>query len=137
MDSRLQDLADETIRYAIDSGAQYCDARAELQERKSALIENGEIEHVRTNKDEGIGIRLVKEGVWSFCSITNPKSIEQIKEIVNDALRNSSLFTKYFELVVYHGFTTDLIILDVSEIILSHSNPIFINSSSSGFFKTG
>ena len=94
MDSRLQDLADEAIRYAIDSGAQYCDARAELQERKSALIENGEIEHVRTNKDEGIGIRLVKEGVWSFCSITNPKSIEQIKEIVNDALRNSTHYAE-------------------------------------------
>jgi TldD protein len=89
MDSHLQDLADEAIRYAMNCGAQYCDARAELQERKSALIENGEIEYVRTNKDEGIGIRLVKEGVWSFCSITNPKSIEQIKEIVNDALRNS------------------------------------------------
>ena len=45
MDSSLQDLADKAIRYAIDSGAQYCDARAEQQERKSALIENGEIEH--------------------------------------------------------------------------------------------
>ncbi len=89
MDSHLQDLADEAIRYAMNSGAQYCDVRAELQERKSVLIENGEIEYVRTSKDEGIGIRLVKEGVWSFCSITNPKSIEQIKEIVNDALRNS------------------------------------------------
>jgi len=89
MDSSLQDLADKAIKYAIDSGAQYCDARAEQQERKSALIENGEIEYVRTNKDVGIGIRLVKEGVWSFCSITNPNSFEQIKEVVNDALRNS------------------------------------------------
>ena len=94
MDSHLQDLADETIRYAMNCGAQYCDVRAELQERKSALIENGEIEYVRTNKDEGIGIRLVKEGVWSFCSITNPKSIEQIKEIVNDAIKNSMYHTE-------------------------------------------
>ncbi len=90
MDSRLQDLADKAIRYAMDSGAQYCDVRAELQERKSALIENGEIEHVRTNKDEGIGVRLVKDGVWSFCSITNPKSINQIKEAMDGILRNSS-----------------------------------------------
>jgi len=94
MDSHLQDLADEAIRYAMNCGAQYCDVRAELQERKSALIENGEIEYVRTNKDEGIGIRLVKEGVWSFCSITNPKSIEQIKEIVNDAIKNSMHHTE-------------------------------------------
>ena len=90
MDSRLQDLAEKAIRYATNSGAQYCDVRAEQQERKSALVENGEIEHVRTNKDKGIGIRLVKEGVWSFCSITNPKSINQIKEIMDVTLRNSS-----------------------------------------------
>ena len=94
MDSSLQDLADKAIRYAIDSGAQYCDARAEQQEKKSALIENGEIEHVRNNNDSGIGIRLVKDGTWSFCSITNPNSFEQIKEIVNDALRNSSHYAK-------------------------------------------
>jgi len=89
MYSNLKDLADKAIRHAIDSGAQYCDARAEQQERKSALIENGEIEYVRTNNDIGIGIRLVKEGTWSFCSITNPNSFEQIKEAVNDSLRNS------------------------------------------------
>jgi len=94
MDSSLEDLADKAIRHAIDSGAQYCDARAEQQERKSALIENGEIEYVRTNKDVGIGIRLLKEGVWSFCSITNPNSVEQIKEAVNDALRNSLHYAK-------------------------------------------
>jgi len=94
MDSNLEDLADNAIRYAIDSGAQYCDARAEQQERKSVLIENGEVEYVRTNKDVGIGIRLVKDGVWSFCSITNPNSVEQIKEVVNDALRNSSHYVK-------------------------------------------
>jgi len=155
MDSRLQDLADEAIRYAIDSGAQYCDARAELQERKSALIENGEVEHVRTNKDEGIGIRLVKEGVWSFCSITNPKSIEQIKEIVNDALRNSSHYAENkknkinlysnsinkikidypvlkkpeLEELIKIGFECDKIISDTSRIIRSVVNPWYTTNS--------
>ena len=155
MDSRLQDLADEAITYAIDSGAQYCDARAELQERKSALIENGEIEHVRTNKDEGIGIRLVKEGVWSFCSITNPKSIEQIKEIVNDALRNSSHYAENkknkinlysnsinkikidypvlkkpeLEELIKIGFECDKIISDTPRIIRSVVNPWYTTNS--------
>ena len=142
-------MADKAIRYAMDSGAKYCDARAELQERKSALIENGEIEHVRTNKDEGIGIRLVKEGVWSFCSITNPKSIEQIKEIVNDALRNSSHYAENkknkinlysnsinkikidypvlkkpeLEELIKIGFECDKIISDTPRIIRSVVNP--------------
>jgi len=74
--------------------AQYCDARAEQQEIKSILIEDGEIEHVRNNNNIGIGIRLIKEGVWSFCSITNPNSFEQIKDVVNEALRNSSHYAK-------------------------------------------
>ena len=94
MDSKLQELADVAIKYARDSGAQYCDARAERQERKSILIENGEIEYVRVNNDGGIGIRLVKDGAWGFCSITNPKSIEQIKDVVNTALRNSFHYAK-------------------------------------------
>jgi len=155
MESRLQELADNAIRYAMDSGAQYCDARAELQERKSALIENGEIEYVRTNKDEGIGIRLVKEGVWSFCSITNPKSIVQIKEIVDDALRNSIHYAENkknrinlypnsinktkidfpvlkkpeLEELIKIGFECDKIISSVPRIIRSVVNPWYTTNS--------
>ena len=155
MDSSLQDLADKAIRYAIDSGAQYCDARAEQQERKSALIENGEIEHVRTNNDMGIGIRLVKDGAWSFCSITNPNSIEQINDAVNDAIRNSSHYAKNrknkinlypnsinktkidfpvlkkpeLEELIEIGFECNKIISDTPRIIKSIVNPWYTNNS--------
>ena len=155
MDSSLQDLADKAIRYAIDSGAQYCDARAEQQERKSALIENGEIEHVRTNNDTGIGIRLVKEGAWSFCSITNPNSVEQIKDAVNGALRNSLHYAKNrknkinlypnsinktkidfpvlkkpeLEELIEIGFECNKIISDTPRIIKSIVNPWYTNNS--------
>jgi len=155
MDSSLKDLADKAIRYAIDSGAQYCDARAEQQERKSALIENGEIEHVRTNNDIGIGIRLVKEGTWSFCSITNPNSFEQIKEAVNDSLRNSSHYAKNkknkinlypnsvnktkidfpvlkkpeLEELIKMGFECDKIISDTPRIIKSIVHPWYTTNS--------
>ena len=94
MDSSLQDLADKAIKYASKADAQYCDARAETQERKSALIENGEIEHIRTNNDFGIGIRLIKNGAWSFFSITNPKSFDQIKDAIDNALKNSQYTNK-------------------------------------------
>jgi len=90
MDSELDDFADKAVKFAIDSGVQYCDARAEQQETKSILIENNEVEHVKTNKDEGIGIRLIKDGAWGFCSITNPHSFDQIKEILNNTIKNSS-----------------------------------------------
>jgi hypothetical protein len=33
MDQNLQDLADKIIKYADKAGVQYCDARAEQQEK--------------------------------------------------------------------------------------------------------
>ncbi len=89
MDTELQDLANRAVSYAEKSGAQYCDARAEQQERKSALLENNEIEYVRTNDDRGIGIRIIKNNVWGFCSITNPKSYEQIKDAMDNSIKST------------------------------------------------
>ncbi|MBT8251826.1 MAG: TldD/PmbA family protein [Nitrosopumilus sp.] len=99
MDTLLQELADRGIKHAMGSGAQYCDIRAEEQEKKSAHIENNEIENVRTLSDSGLGIRVIKDGVWSFCSITNPKSFDQIKEKINAAIKNSSYTTKNKKIV--------------------------------------
>ena len=89
MEEKLQDLTDKIIKYADKSGVQYCDARAEQQVKKSILIENGEIEHIRNSEDKGIGVRLIKNGSWSFCSITNPKSFDEIKEILDNTIKNS------------------------------------------------
>ena len=90
MDSNLQDLADRAVKFASDSGVQYCDARAEQQERKSILVENDQVEHIKNSDDSGIGIRLVKDGAWSFCSINNPNSFDQIKVAINDAIKNAT-----------------------------------------------
>ena len=155
MDSSLQDLADKAIRHAIDSGVEYCDARVEQQERKSVLIENGEVEYVRSNSSMGIGIRLVKAGTWSFCSITNPNSSEQIIELVNEALRNLSHYTKNkknkislypnavnktkidfpvlkkpeLEELIKIGFECNKIISDTPKIIKSIVNPWYTTNS--------
>jgi len=87
MDTRLQDLADRAVKYAEQSGAQYCDVRAEQQERKSALIEKNSVEYVRINDDRGIGIRIIKDNVWKFCSITNPETFKQIKNTIDNAIK--------------------------------------------------
>ena len=47
MDTSVQDLADRAVKYAEQSGAQYCYSRAEQQERKSALLEKNSVEYVR------------------------------------------------------------------------------------------
>lgn len=89
-----QDLADKAISYAVSLGADYCDARAEKQTRNSVLIENGEIEHVRKKSDNGIGLRILKNGAWGFCSITNPKSFDKIKESIEKTLKNTQYYSE-------------------------------------------
>ncbi|MDH5431288.1 MAG: TldD/PmbA family protein [Nitrosopumilus sp.] len=152
MNSRLQDFADKAVKYSEKLGIQYCDARAEQQEQKSVLIENNEIEYVRTNDDRGIGIRIIKDGTWRFFSITNPESFEQIKEKIeksvkdtyNSAKNNIDLYpnisnkTKIdypvlkkptLENIINLGLESSKIILDTTKIIKSIVNPQYtINS---------
>lgn len=94
MNSTLQDFADSAIKYAETKGVRYCDVRAEEYEKKSALLEDSQIEHIRTEKDRGIGIRVIKEDVWNFCSITNPQSFEQIKEEIDKLVKNATYNSK-------------------------------------------
>ena len=89
MEQNLQDLADKIIKYTEQSGVQYCDVRAEKQIKKSILIENKQIEHIRNSEDKGVGVRLIKNGAWGFCSITNPKSFDEIKNILDKTIKNS------------------------------------------------
>ena len=152
MDTRLQDLADRAVKYAEQSGAQYCDARAEQQKRKSALIEKNSVEYVRINDDKGIGIRIIKDNVWNFCSITNPKTFEEIKDVIDNSIKSNKsnkknkiklypnlakksqvnyLVIKKPELedIIKIGLETDKIISDTPKIIKSVVNPWFtINS---------
>jgi TldD protein len=88
VDSRLQDFADKAVSHSRKLGIQYCDARAEQQERKSILLENNDTEYVRTNDEKGIGIRIIKDGTWGFFSITNPESFEEIKKALEGSIKN-------------------------------------------------
>jgi len=94
MDPSLQDFADKAIRYADDKGVHYCDVRAEKQTRESILIENGEIEHTKNKTDQGIGIRVLKNGAWGFCSINNPKSFGRVRESIDQVIKNVSHYSK-------------------------------------------
>ena len=54
MDQNLQDIADKIIKYLDQKKVQYCDVRADQQIKKSALIENDEIEHITDNENKVI-----------------------------------------------------------------------------------
>ena len=94
MDSNLLEFADKAIEYATNNGVNYCDVRAETQTKKSVLIENNQVEHVRDKSDKGIGIRILKDGGWGFCSFSNPKSFQEIKESIQDIIKNVNHYSE-------------------------------------------
>ena len=89
MDQDLRDIADKIIKYLDQKNVQYSDVRADQQIKNSALIENNDIEHIKNNENKGVGVRLIKNGTWSFCSITNPNSFDEIKDILDNTIKNS------------------------------------------------
>ena len=119
------------------------------------MIENGEIEHIRNSEDRGIGVRLIKNGSWCFCSITNPNSFEEIKNILDNSIKNAEntisnkknkinlhnnpINKKQIDFPVFKkpeieeltkiGLECNKIIKDTSKIIKSVTNPYYtINS---------
>jgi TldD protein len=150
-----QEMADKAISYAVSKGADYCDARAEKQTRNSVLIENGEIEHTREKSDNGIGLRILKNGAWGFFSITNPESFDKIKESIEKTIKNAQHYsekkkiqsrlspikinkiTKEFPVIVKPdlegliriGLECDKIISDSAKIRKSIVNPWFTENS--------
>ena len=66
MEKNLEDFAEKAVEYALFSGCQYCDVRTEVTSRQGFVIENNEIEYSTTKNDQGLGIRVLNEGAWSF-----------------------------------------------------------------------
>ena len=89
MNNTILDHADKAVQFAQGLGAQYCDVRAEEQTLKSALIENQSVEYTRESKDVGLGIRLIKNGAWAFCSVTNPESWDHVKGKISETVKNA------------------------------------------------
>ena len=90
----LQDLADKAVNYAINTGASYCDARADIIHQEYITIENGEIEYAGEKTENGIGIKMLKKGAWVFFSLSNPQNFEQIRGKIDDGLGVSEYSVK-------------------------------------------
>jgi TldD protein len=86
---QLEDFAEKAIDFASKIGSQYSDVRAESITKKGILIENGEIEYPTSKEDKGLGIRVLHSGAWGFYSISNPHSIRDIENAVNEAVKTA------------------------------------------------
>ena len=87
MEKNLEDFTEKAVKHALVAGCQYCDVRTELTSNQGFVIENNEIEHSTTKNDQGIGIRVLNKGAWSFFSISNPLTFDDVKKGIEEAAK--------------------------------------------------
>ena len=85
----MEDYAEKALEFALQNGCQYCDVRAETILSQGFLLEDGEIEHFTSSSDSGLGIRVLAGGAWGFYSISNPRSLEEIKNATMEATKSA------------------------------------------------
>ncbi|HJT09523.1 MAG TPA: TldD/PmbA family protein [Candidatus Nitrosotalea sp.] len=90
----LQDFADRLVQFVLEKGAQYCDIRAENIESNGFLLENGQIEHITSKVDNGLGVRMLVDGAWGFYSVSNPDSFDELKNGAIDAVKSASYYAQ-------------------------------------------
>ncbi len=93
MENNLEDIAEKAVEYALTLGCQYCDVRAENSTKQGFLIENSEVEYSSTKNEQGLGIRVLNEGAWGFFSISNPLSLDDVKQGIKDAVKTAQNYS--------------------------------------------
>src|SRR5215831_12808793 len=91
----LNDFAEKAVHFALEDGAQFCDVRAEVFSTKGFLLENGEIEHLSSASDSGLGIRVLTDGAWGFCSFSNPKTIDDVKNGILSSVKAAKYYASF------------------------------------------
>jgi len=87
VEKNLEDFAEKAVEHALFSGCQYCDVRTEVTSKQGFVIENNEIEYSTTKNDQGLGIRVLNKGAWSFFSISNPLTFDDVKKGIEEAVK--------------------------------------------------
>jgi TldD protein len=72
----MLEQAEKAVELAQKHGCTYCDARIETSEKHGLVIEDGQIEHILTKNEQGIGIRVLCDGAWGFYSTSDFHKLE-------------------------------------------------------------
>lgn len=82
----LVDLAEKAIRFAMDLGVEYADARAEQIHSTVIRLTNDRFEQAVSGVDQGLGVRMLYKGAWGFSS-TSSLEIKDIQAVVKTAFK--------------------------------------------------
>ena len=91
----LEDYAEKAVQVALQYGSQYCDVRVESVQTTGLVVENGEVENFISSNDSGLGIRVLVNGAWGFCSMSDPKSFDSLKENIIDTVKSARHYSEY------------------------------------------
>jgi TldD protein len=77
---------EKILNKGLDMGASYCDIRFGQSKVTSLEVKDGELKKASSGEEEGVGIRVLYDGVWGFFS-TNDTSQESLTRALTAALR--------------------------------------------------
>jgi TldD protein len=89
----LQDLAEKTIRLAMDLGAEYADARAEQIQSTTIRLTNDRFDQAVSGIDQGLGVRVLYKGAWGFSS-TNSLDIKDAQAVAKTTFKMAKATSK-------------------------------------------
>ncbi|MEM2874344.1 MAG: TldD/PmbA family protein [Candidatus Nanoarchaeia archaeon] len=81
----MADLINSAIKYALQLGADYAEARFEISSGNHFLLNNGVLEGASFGESRGIGVRLLINNTWGLAS-TNSLDTVSIRKVVERAL---------------------------------------------------
>lgn len=87
----FENVAPEAIDYALGRKVKYADVRIQLEEGTGFATSGGAVEEGATVSLTGIGVRVIVDGAWGFCSTDNYLSKPKVRETVDRAVKLASI----------------------------------------------
>ena len=83
------ELLDKTLK-SVDKKVDYADIRVNESENTVIVMKDGKIQEIRSGSDQGICLRVLKQGAWGF-SYTN--QLDRLEHLTESALKLASALT--------------------------------------------
>lgn len=88
------DLLDKLLK-SVEKNVDYADIRVNESENTVIVMKDGKIQEIRSGSDQGVCLRVLKQGAWGF-SYTN--QLDRLDNLTESALKLASVLTSDVEL---------------------------------------
>lgn len=85
MEKIIQDLAQEGLDAALDSGAEYADVRFLRMKRQNIQTEDQRVAGINDSEELGFGVRAIAQGAWGFAG-SGVLTKDEVKKVTRQAV---------------------------------------------------